>query len=791
VTKTSRWLWVVSLVATLGTGLVLAFLLAVATNNRDFYERHYVWLFAVNVAVAALLVLVIAITAIRLWVRVLRGRFGSRLLLKLAAIFALVAVVPGVLIYTVSYQFVSRSIESWFDVKVEGALDAGLNLGRSTLDAQVEELARKTRLEAERLAETRGPVQPLQLERVREQLAVQGIAVVGSTGQVLLSMDAGGMTLTQDRPAASLLRQARTSRVASQIEGLEDDASIAAAAATGASSPAAPRIRALAYLPTTSVDLRQQDRFLYVTQFVPQSIAVNALAVQAAYREYQQRSLARAGLRQMYIGTLTLALVLAVFGALLLAVMLANQLARPLLLLAEGMKQVAQGDLSAKQVFASRDELGGLTRSFADMTEQLSDARALVQRSVAQVEGARTNLQTILDNLTAGVIVFDRHGLIDTVNPGATRILRLPLSIYRGRALSEVATLEAFGVSVQQRFETLATHPEAGERDQWQDSFELQSTTQPIQHLDGPERDTLTLLVRGARMPNGATLIVFDDITEVVSAQRSQAWSEVARRLAHEIKNPLTPIQLSAERLQHKLETKLEGADQAMLVRAVATIVNQVQAMKTLVNEFRDYARLPAAQLKAIDLNGLVSEVLSLYTTQQEAGRLRFELAGELPLIEGDTTQLRQVIHNLVQNALDAVAEVPRGRVIVRTELARNEAGAVRAVRLVVADNGPGFSDSVLRRAFEPYVTTKPKGKGTGLGLAVVKKIADEHGARVRLTNLLGAQETDSEGPAVRGAQVSLSFSKFAAVGVAADSSKNHSGFPPSTAAAPPDARAP
>jgi nitrogen fixation/metabolism regulation signal transduction histidine kinase len=790
VTKTSRWMWVVSLVATLGTGLVLAFLLAVATNNRDFYERHYVWLFWVNVAVAALLVLVITITAVRLWVRVLKGKFGSRLLLKLAAIFALVAVVPGVLIYTVSYQFVARSIESWFDVKVEGALDAGLNLGRSTLDAQVDELARKTRLAAERLAESSGPVQPLQLERVREQLAAQGVAVVGSTGQVLLSMDPGGMSLNPDRPTASLLRQARNARVASQIEGLEDDASIAAAGA-GGSLKTAPRIRALAYLPTTNVDLRQQDRFLYVTQFVPQSIAVNALAVQAAYREYQQRSLARAGLRQMYIGTLTLALVLAVFGALLLAVMLANQLARPLLLLAEGMKQVAQGDLSAKQVFASRDELGGLTRSFADMTEQLSDARALVQRSVAQVEGARTNLQTILDNLTAGVIVFDRHGLIDTVNPGATRILRLPLSVYRGRALAEVTALEAFGLAVQQRFEALATHPEAGERDQWQDSFELQSTTQPIQHLDGPERDTLTLLVRGARMPNGARLIVFDDITEVVSAQRSQAWSEVARRLAHEIKNPLTPIQLSAERLQHKLEAKLEGADQAMLVRAVATIVNQVQAMKTLVNEFRDYARLPAAQLKAIDLNSLVSEVLSLYTTQQEAGRLRFELAGELPMIEGDTTQLRQVIHNLVQNALDAVAEVPRGRVVVRTEVARNEAGAIRAVRLVVADNGPGFPDSVLRRAFEPYVTTKPKGKGTGLGLAVVKKIADEHGARVRLTNLLGAQETDSDGPAVRGAQVSLSFSKFAAVGVAADSSENHTGSSLSTAAAPSDARAP
>jgi nitrogen fixation/metabolism regulation signal transduction histidine kinase len=481
--------------------------------------------------------------------------------------------------------------------------------------------------------------------------------------------------------------------------------------------------------------------------------------VQAAYREYQQRVLAREGLRKMYIGTLTLALVLAVFGALLLAVALGNQLARPLLLLAEGVAQVAKGDLRAKPVFASRDELGGLTRSFAEMTEQLSDARALVHRSVVQVEGARANLQTILDNLTAGVIVFDRDGRIDTVNPGATRIVRLPLSAYRGRRLDEVPGLDDFAAKVWQRFELHASSPEAGERDHWQDSFELQ--TQDAQKRD---RDTLTLLVRGAAMPQGARLMVFDDITEVVSAQRSEAWSEVARRLAHEIKNPLTPIQLSAERLQHKLEAKLEGSDQAMLVRSVATIVAQVQAMKTLVNEFRDYARLPAAQLKPLDLNALVGEVLVLYGAAQESGRLHAELANDLPHIVGDGTQLRQVIHNLVQNAFDAVAEQPDGRVLVRTEVARSEQGELRAVRLQVIDNGHGFPDKVLKRAFEPYVTTKSK--GTGLGLAVVKKIADEHGARVRIANLgmvadTAAGQTDDRGVA-KGAQVSLSFSKFA-----------------------------
>jgi nitrogen fixation/metabolism regulation signal transduction histidine kinase len=304
------------------------------------------------------------------------------------------------------------------------------------------------------------------------------------------------------------------------------------------------------------------------------------------------------------------------------------------------------------------------------------------------------------------------------------------------------------------RFESQASSREAGERDQWQDAFELQTA---------PKREMLTLLVRGAAMPQDARLLVFDDITEVVSAQRAEAWSEVARRLAHEIKNPLTPIQLSAERIAHRLSPKLDGPDQAMLARSVDTIVNQVQAMKQLVNEFRDYARLPAANLKPLDLNALVGEVLGLYATEQETGHLHADCAAALPLIIGDATQLRQVIHNLVQNALDAVADHADGLVRVRTEASRGEGGELRSVRLLVIDNGPGFGDKVLKRAFEPYVTTKTK--GTGLGLAVVKKIADEHGARVRIANL-GVDDESEAGPsrregAVHGAQVSLSFSNF------------------------------
>ncbi len=739
----ARWGWIIATVAAVGAALVVAFVLSFSSQGGGFYERHFVWLFWVNVAAALLLTAVIAVVAARLAVRLRRGKFGSRLLIKLAGIFALVGLLPGLVIYTVSYQFASRSIEAWFDVKVAGALEASLALGKGTLEALAADLLAKSRFAAERLADA-DAVAPLTLERMREQIGASEATLLGAGGQVLFTAGGNATAGPPERPPATLWRQVRGSGNAAQVEGLDEESLNPSLGAQ-----AGPRVRALTRVPRSAIALGSgEERYLMVVQPISRNLATNALAVQAAYSEYQQRALAREALRRMYVGTLTLSLILAVFAAVLLAVLLGNQLAKPLLLLADGVRQVAAGDLTAKPVFASSDELGGLTRSFAAMTAQVADAREQVQRGVSQLEAARTRLQTILDTLTAGVVVFDREGRIDTVNPGATRILQRPLASYRGRRLSELPDLQEFANGVEQRFELLATSPEAGERDQWQESFELRRG-------DG---STLSLLVRGATLPVGATLMVFDDITEVVSAQRSAAWAEVARRLAHEIKNPLTPIQLSAERLQHRLGHKLEGADQSLLARSVNTIVAQVQAMQTLVNEFRDYARLPAAQMHPLDMNLLAGEVLALYGQALDNQLLVPRLEPQLPCILGDATQLRQVIHNLVQNALDAVADRPDGQVELITSTARGEHGELRAVRLTVIDNGPGFADKVLKRAFEPYVTTKAK--GTGLGLAVVKKIADEHNARLRAANIHAGDEPD--GP-VTGARVSLSFSNFAA----------------------------
>lgn len=735
-----RWTYGVVLAIVVAIGLVLMFLLTQATGNRELYERNYALLFTLNVVVAVALLVVIAWVAWRLLRRLRQGRFGSRLLVKLAMIFALAGFVPGLLIYVVSYQFVSRSIESWFDVQVEGALEAGLGLGRSTLETLSNDLAIKTRAASVSLQDAPDVVAGLMLERLREQLEVRDAILWSANGQLLASAGDSRFLLNPERPAPAQLRKARSQRAVTWVEGFEDGTAMA---------PAQARIKALVLVPRTGLDMLDEPRFLMVTQVLPETLVANALAVTEAHREYQERALARQGLRRMYIGTLTLSLFLSVFGAVLLAVVLGNQITRPLLLLAEGVRQVASGDLTPKAALQGRDELGGLTRSFADMTQQLADARRAVEVSMEQVNAARENLQTILDNLTAGVMVLDANGVIQSVNPGATRILRVPMAAWEGRRLADIEGLEEFARSVKQQFDRFVEERPEHALDHWQQSIELGAPAGSPAADSADGRGTLTLVARGAELPGKAWLLVFDDISEIVSAQRAQAWGEVARRLAHEIKNPLTPIQLSAERLERKLAGKVEEAEQAVVTKSVKTIVDQVDAMKRLVNEFRDYARLPAAELHALDLNALVGEVLQLYGGSTARIPVAKELDARCPPVMGDAQQLRQVLHNLVQNAQDATESAgrsgPEFPVTVRTQWVE----ASGRVRLSVLDWGTGFPEAILKRAFEPYVTTKPK--GTGLGLAVVKKIADEHGARIDLANRLAEDQ-------VVGAQVSLSF---------------------------------
>jgi len=729
--KTVRWVVGIGVTILLTIGLGLLVLLTQATSNRALYDRNYDRLYMVNTIVAALLLLGLVWGLTRLIIRLRQGQFGSRLLVKLAAIFALVGLVPGVLIYVVSYQFVSRSIESWFDVKVEGALVAGLNLGRATLDTLSGDLAKQSRVAAQQLVDVQEASAAINLDRVRTQMDANEAVLWSLDGRLIASASQSRFAIQPERPTAAQFKQVRSKLSVEIVEGLDETVG----APTG-------RIKVLTLVPQNSLSLREDPWVLQISQELPATLVANALDVQLANREYQERALARDGLRKMYIGTLTLSLIMAVLAAVLLAVLLGNQLARPLLLLAHGMRQVAAGDLSPKYTLQANDELGGLTRSFAEMTQQLSDARSAVERSLTQLGAARENLQTILDNLTAGVIVLNASGAIQSSNPGATRILKVPLAAHTKASFLSLPNLQHFASGVQEQFELLSADKDRHELDHWQKSFEIHASGQ------GLEATSVTLVARGAILPDGMRLLVFDDISEIVSAQRSQAWGEVARRLAHEIKNPLTPIQLSAERLERKLDGKLDEADQTVLSKSVKTIVEQVAAMKRLVNEFRDYARLPSAELKPLDLNQLILDVMALYAPEPSERVTRAQVFTDLdptlPLIEGDAQQLRQVVHNLLQNAQDASDPQTHVMLVTRWSPAR------KRVKLTVLDEGTGFAPNILQRAFEPYVTTKTK--GTGLGLAVVKKIADEHGARLDIANRV-------EEGVVKGAQVSLSFS--------------------------------
>ncbi len=745
-------------------------LLAAASDNTSMFETYYSWILGANIVVGVGLFLLVCLLLTRLYSRYRRGRFGSRLMSRLVMLFALMGILPGIVIYTVSVQFVSRSIESWFNVKVESALESGLTLGRTALDSSLRDLRQKARAAAADMAELSDSALSAQLPRVLEEHQLQDGMVVAGNGNVIASTGSKLTELVPDAPSAAMLTRARSMDGYGAIEGDEEAgaagrsgrasagdsvarnkamgaAGVAGTTAAGSAADAGGlRFRIIIALrgDGSLLNLRGQQRFLQVLQPVPAQLAQNAEALRAAYGEYQERSLARDGLRKFYLVTLTMVLLLAVFAAMVSAFLLATDLAQPLLLLAEGTKAVAEGNLSPRPIVATSDELGTLTQSFNTMTMQLADAREAVERNRRALEDSKAYLESILANLSAGVMVFDDQLRLVTFNASAERILHLALRPAMGQPFASLPELAAFSAPVIEAFSSQNAQAAGDDTDTGGQSLHWQQQIELGRRVLGRASDgEITLLVRGSRLPVGTGtghVVVFDDISDVISGQRTVAWAEVARRLAHEIKNPLTPIQLSAERLQMKLNSKLEGSDAALLERGTNTIVNQVLAMQQMVDNFRDYAKTPPPVLQPLDLNALISEILELYAGGEHADAIRPQLDPALPRILGDATQMRQVVHNLLQHAQDATAEIDKNlrspEIVIRTEAIHfpDADGSERtAVRLTVLDNGPGFDAKLIARAFEPYVTSKPR--GTGLGLPVVKKIIEEHGGRIELHN--------------------------------------------------------
>ncbi|GAB1369188.1 ATP-binding protein [Azonexus hydrophilus] len=693
--------------------IVWVLLLLSTAADTVVFSRNYPALIGLNLLLAAGMLLLVGWQLRSLWRDYRMQVFGARLKLRLMFMFGIIAVLPGALVYGVSVQFVTRSIESWFDVRVEKALESGLHLGRSALDSLLAELAQKGESMTNELADVPEAGRRSALLRLREEKNVHSAALFALNGQLLASASSDPNSHFQRNlptPDASHLKQARNTNGTQDVIGEGEDM----------------LLRVL--LPVGSRRIFDEPRILQLSQPVPAGLALDAEAVQGVYRDYQELQLARQGLTRIYALTLTLTVLVALFAAFALAYWMARRLVAPLHMLAEGTEAVAQGDFSPRRAIDSSDELGILTRSFSQMTRQLEEARHDSERHRGEVETARAYLESILANLSAGVLVFDRKFILRTVNEGALTILADDFSGLIGLAPEQWPRQQQLGSFIRDRFA-------ASEDSEWQAQVEL-------------ERDKglpQVLLLRASRLPEvsgGGDVVVFDDVTQLIAAQRSAAWGEVARRLAHEIKNPLTPIQLSAERLQFKLTDKLGNGDAEMLARGTQTIINQVQAMKRMVDDFRDYARTPAPQLAAVDLNGLVQEVLGLY--EGSTAKISLQLAASLPPVHGDATQLRQIIHNLLRNAEDALEGRSDGRIEIFSETAGS-----RCARLRITDNGPGFPGELLPRIFEPYVTTKAR--GTGLGLPIVKKIIDEHQGSIEISNAAnGGATVDIRLPLVR-----------------------------------------
>ena len=675
----------------LSFGVYLLYLLSTQiTTTSDVFNELPVLL---GVGVALIVVLMILVGA-QLLVTVRRyraGVFGSKLTVRLILVFVLVSLVPGVAMYGISVKFLAGSIESWFDIRVDSALEGGLNLGRANLENGLVELQSKADSMAVSLSYQSAATQVASIDSLRDQAAISEATLFTTKGEVVASSNSGTDSFIPLAPTQSMLRQAQLQESYAGIEEDEDAGLL---------------LRVI--VPINHLETEMQ--ILQVTQLVPQRLARDAAMVQEAYRDYQELSLSRYGLQRLYTLALTLSLGLALFSVVLLAVMFSNRLSAPLGFLAAGTRAVAKGDFSQRAPINRGDELGFLTESFSVMTGQLSEAKDAAEKHEKALTQANAYLSSILETLSAGVLTFDERLNLRAYNPSAEEIIGQALENALPSGDSSTTGLDSMRRLI---------------KDGLSESQEIQSERQLEIVVNGSKK---VLLVRISTLGGGELpgfIVVFDDVTNLLQAQRSALWGEVAQRLAHEIKNPLTPIQLSAERLTHRLGPKLDHDDAAMLSRSIKTIVDQVAALKGMVNAFNEYSRNPDRKSELVDVNELVLDVIELYRATSVA--IETKLDNKNIFLWGDTGKLRQVLHNLIQNSEQALMGHTNPEILIET-VATPDITQIR-----IQDNGPGLSDEVMSRAFDPYYTTKAK--GTGLGLAIVRKIVEEHDGAVSIRN--------------------------------------------------------
>ncbi|RLA01197.1 MAG: two-component sensor histidine kinase [Gammaproteobacteria bacterium] len=680
--------------------LVSLYFLSDATDNSEHFGQMYSVLLVIN---AASLVLLGALVVANIFTLIRQRRInaaGARMTSRLVVMFVVLSIVPVSVVYYFSLQFLHRGIDSWFDVRIEAGLDDALNLSRAALDVKLHDVLNVTIRMAEELSSEPAATLPLTLYDHRVRSGAAELTLIGGDGRIVASSLSGLTEIIPNQPPSEMLVLMRNRQHYIGLDPIGDSGLY---------------VRAL--VPVLSSRSDSEVYTLQALYEVSERFSELAEGVQSAYTRYNELAYLRTPLKFSYTLTLSIVLVLSLLAAIWAAFHSARRLVAPVRDLAEATHAVAEGDYSKRLAIASDDELGFLARSFNDMTRRLAKSRQEAVRGRQQIEGQRAYLEAVLANLSSGVISMGADTVLRAVNRSAQKNLDIDVKRYLGRELSELAADHVF---LKPFVEVIMRHHEQGDAS-WQEEVSLLG-----------KHGRLMLMCRGTVLEatgkrGGGLVLVFDDVTALIQAQRDAAWGEVAQRLAHEIKNPLTPIQLSAERLRRRYLQRMDADEAEVLDRSTRTIVNQVDAMKKMVNAFSEYARVPQLNLRFMDINQLVREVLDLYRSSELNTCIRENLAAGKLCVEGDSGRLRQLLHNLLKNALEAVRETPDSCITVTTRSVT--AGGLEQVELCIDDNGPGIEQGVLENIFEPYVSTKPK--GSGLGMAIVKKIIEEHGGTI------------------------------------------------------------
>ena len=680
-------------------GIALLILLAKAISNSELISSDsFRILLGLNIFFICSLIVLIGFQIFRLLQSVKKEIIGSRLTLRLVMSFALMGIVPVLIVYLVSVNFLTKSIESWFDVKVESALEGGLTLGQKTIDILMEDIE----LKGKSIAYSIGNVAPEKrnslLTDLRAKFGIQD-AVIFDLNSIIIEVSSEKSNLIPPIPSINDLERGGR-EFFGRIE--EEDGE---------------QIFLKTFTPILTKNINSKTLILQLTQPIPPAIANLALSVESVYGEYQQLTYSRNSLKIIYILTLTLVLLLALLSSVSASFIISRRFSSPLAMLADATKQISKGNYKKIISEQGKDEIGVLIRSFNSMTSQLEDATKNSEKDRERVEIARTFLETILAHLTTGVIVLDEKKIIQLNNIAASKMLKIKPTDMSNKLMSEIINKNLLFKPLYEYVESYINNNKENKKETSQE-FKL--------NKDSEQERTIMLQVTPLKDNKGKSyVLVIDDVSEVTQVQRHRAWGEIARRLAHEIKNPLTPIQLSAERIQHKFKSKLSKEDSEILERSTNTIVNQVNALKIMVNEFAEYARPPKTQKDAVKIDNLIDEVVDLYDIDKI---VKIKKDKKIPIIYADQNKLRQVIINLLENSQDALKQIKNKEIKIFLNSKSNE------IELVLEDNGIGIPDMIIGRIFEPYVTSKKT--GTGLGLAIVHKIIEEHKGKITIKRI-------------------------------------------------------